>query len=245
MIKVFKDSFELAHQIFPRGGSCLEFGVYVGQTFVWQAKRIQKTHEHSTLIGFDSWQGLPEEEHGVWAPSRHMAGKYSSAKDIVLEKLRGIHMAQDSRIRFVDGFFSESLTEDIRKKIDNVIFINIDVDIYKSTIELLDFVKPLLRPGVVIYWDDWKDPKDVHEGDWGEHLAWDNWNRANPDIEAETIEVNPLNQRYMVISKANGKTLESEGLSLYKIRQSAFAISNENPTLTDRAKKVAKKILGR
>jgi len=223
---MLKTAFKLAHSIAPTGGgTCLEFGVFIGETFKWQASEIKKHFPESSLIGFDSWQGLPAEDPKVWAPSRHEKGGYASTKDVVLQKLRSIGMADDKRIRLIDGFFSESLTTNLQKEIDNVIFINIDVDIYSSTMELLNFVKPLLRPGCVIYWDDWKDPRDEHDGLWGEHRACEEWLSQNPNIEAETIEINPVNQRYMVITKANGSTLTSAGLSMPTIRANAFQIN--------------------
>ena len=39
--------------------------------------------------------------------------------------------------------------------LSSLIFVNVDVDLYISTIQLLDFIKPLMRPGMIIYWDDW------------------------------------------------------------------------------------------
>lgn len=127
-------------------------------------------------------------------------------------------------------FFADSLTKKLQQQIKNLIFVNIDVDIYKSTTELLDFIKPLLRPGVIIYWDDWKDPQDEFAGKWGEHFAWETWIAKNKDIKAETIEINPLNQRYMIITEVSKQTLSSSHLSLKKIRYDAFEISNYKGT---------------
>lgn len=241
MVKLFKNAFVLAHSIFPDGGVCLEFGVFVGKTFEWQARQIKKKYKRSSLIGFDSWQGLPPESENVWIPERHRAGEYASTKDVVLSKLARIGMRNDKRISFVDGFYSESLTSELQKKIGPAIFINIDVDIYSSTIELLDFVKPLLQPGTVMYWDDWKDPKDDREGEWGEHLAWREWGEKNPDISAETIEVNPVNQRYMVITRAMGSSLDVGTVA--RIRKDAFNISNDDPTVGEQVKRRVKKLI--
>jgi len=230
MSSIFQNAFRLSHKTFPEGGTCLEFGVHVGNSFVWQAEQVKKHFKNSTLIGFDSWEGLPEEQQGVWSPSRHAPGEYKSTKDIVLGRLRRIGMRDDARIRLVDGFFSDSLVPELQKEIKDLIFVNIDVDIYKSTIELLNFIKPLLRPGVVLYWDDWKDPKDQFVGGkWGEHLAWEEWSAKNKDVEAETIEVNPVNQRYMVVTKVGDKDLASAALSMKKIRYDAFELEQPGP----------------
>lgn len=245
MIRVFKNAFAIAHSIFPQGGTCLEFGVYTGGTFAWQARQIRKHHPSSHLMGFDSWQGLPSETEGEWTPERHSKGWYASTKDVVLARLASLGMKDDPRVELVDGFFSESLTAVLQEKLkdrSDLIFVNIDVDIYGSTIELLDFVKPLLRPGVILYWDDWKDPRPLHEGDWGEHKAWKNWSLRNPDVRAEDLEVNPLNQRSMIITRVGETQLPHEQLA--NIRYDMFEIANSDPSVMVRIKRQLKEVVG-
>jgi len=199
---LFQDAFLLANKNFPDGGTCLEFGVSIGNTYMWQAEQILTEFKNNKLIGFDSWEGLPEESKNVWYPDRHSIGAFAYPKELVEARLKVLlNDIPDERFQFVDGFFSESLTGELQKQIDDVIFINIDVDIHKSTIELLVFVKPFLRSGVIIYWDDWLDPQDVSEkhGSWGEHLAWEEWSKENPEIKTKTIKVNEWNQRIMEV----------------------------------------------
>jgi hypothetical protein len=229
---LFKKSFHLAHAIFTGGGLCLEFGVFHGNSYVYQAQEIATRYQTSRLVGFDSWQGLPDETPSVWRPSIHTKGAYASTKDVVLSKMRKLGLSDDKRFSFVDGFYSDSLTAKLRQRFSNVIFINIDVDIYKSTMELLDFVKPLLRPGVVIYWDDWKDPRASSTASWGEHLAWEHWTRHNNDITASLIEVNWVNQRTMVITEANGKTLTEVNLSIDGIMSESAALDSTYSRIT-------------
>lgn len=246
MIRIFKNAFAIAHSIFPHGGTCLEFGVYTGGTFAWQARQIRKSHPSSRLIGFDSWQGLPSETEGEWAPEKHSRGRYASTKDVVLARLASVGMKNDPRVELVDGFFRESLTAALQEKLkdrSDLIFVNIDVDIYGSTIELLDFVKPLLRPGVILYWDDWKDPRSLHEGDWGEHKAWGDWSLRNLDVCAEDLEVNPLNQRSMIITRVGEAQLPREQLA--NIRYDVFEIANGNPSVIVRIKRQIERVLGR
>lgn len=160
---LFRDAFFRAHKNFPSGGTCLEFGVASGRTYIWQASQMITKFKNSTLVGFDSWEGLPEEAQGIWRPDRHREGQFSFPKSCVeniLQIIDGYEENKD-RFRFVDGFYHDSLRDEVRKTINNVIFINIDVDIYISTLQLLGFVKPLLQKGTILYWDDWLDPVDV------------------------------------------------------------------------------------
>lgn len=205
-MSLLERAFHLAHHIFPEGGSCFEFGVFRGSSYAYQAEQIKKNYPSSSITGFDSWQGLPEETEGVWIPERHAKGEYAAPKDEVLRKLELIGVTPDSKqFRLVDGFYSESLTPSLRGTFDSLIFVNIDVDIYSSTIELLDFIEPMLRPGVVLYWDDWRDPRDEHEGTWGEHKAWDDWTQSRKNLETINIGSNSANQQVMVVTAVQGE----------------------------------------
>lgn len=226
-MSLFHAAFHLAHFLFPNGGTCLEFGVNKGNTYCYQAEQILTRYPKSSLIGFDSWQGLPEETPGVWAPERHSLGALAVQKSEVLERLRHLGaLAGDARFRFVDGFFSESLTDLLRRELCDVIFINVDVDIHRSTLELLDFGRPLLRPGVVLYWDDWKDPRDESPQAWGEDLAWTEWCSRQDGLQVETIEVNPVNQRSMVVTQVGEQRLSPPLPSLADIRYHALSLAS-------------------
>lgn len=217
---LFEHAFHLAHFVFPKGGTCLEFGVYEGSSYMWQVKQMCERYLTSTLIGFDSWAGLPRETPEVWVPERHKPGRYTAAKAIVLGKLDGM---DTKRFTFVDGFFSRSLTRKVQKSIHNVIFINIDVDLYRSTMALLNFVRPLLQPGTILYWDDWRDPRDNRPGMWGEQLAWSTWIARQQDLRVETLEVNPNNKRSMIVVAVDGKRLN---MSMVAIRQHATELAS-------------------
>lgn len=193
------NGFKKAHQNFPEGGTALEFGVYVGNSFMRLAEEVIQHYPNTKLIGFDSWQGLPPETENVWYPDRHAKGQFAAIKDVIIAKLklRGIYL--DPRFKLVDGFFETSLTKELQESIKDLIFVNVDVDIHKSCVELLEFIQPMLRPGVVLYFDDWKDPQDKFEGKWGEHLAWEEFTTKYPTIKYKTIEVNQWNQRLIEI----------------------------------------------
>ena len=196
-MKEMMQGFHKAHENFPQGGTCLEFGVFTGTSYMNQVNCIISTYKNTKLIGFDSWQGLPAETTGVWAPDRHAQGKFSTPKDAILNKLG--HLINDKRFAIVDGFFKDSLTVELQKTIKDLIFVNIDVDIHSSTWDILNFIYPLLRPGVIIYFDDWKDPRDLHVGKWGEHLAWEEFIEMHSEIKYNTFVVNKLNQRCLEI----------------------------------------------
>jgi hypothetical protein len=206
---VFEQGFELAHQLFPDGGTCLEFGVGSGHSFSRMAQRLCDKYRKTKIIGFDSWQGLPSETKDVWYPERHTKGMFKFNKVDVLRRLSPmLNLDTEKRIRLVDGFFEESLTESLRKEITNLIFVNIDVDIHKSTQQALDFIAPLLQENTLLYFDDWKDPDDVillgTNIKWGEHLAWEQWCEKHPEVESEVVTTSYANQPLIRIKATGG-----------------------------------------
>jgi len=198
-----KAGFYQAHTNFVHG-TCLEFGVMYGNSFMWQILQILNFFPKDQLIGFDSWQGLPKETPGVWAPERHHEGAFSTTKDVVIGRMEEYNVFIGDRFKLVDGFFSKSLTPELQSVIgegdSKVIFINVDVDIHSSAMEVLRWVRPLLQVGTVLYFDDWKDPIDTHDGPWGEHLAWAQWTKENPSIQAKLVSLNDVNQRAFEIT---------------------------------------------
>lgn len=218
--RVLTNAFHLAHYIFPEGGTCLEFGVWKGRSFVWQARQIYYHYPKSRLIGFDSWQGLPPETGGVWRPERHAEGQFSASRGEVSQALRSgdVDLRADLRFTLVDGFFENTLTPELQATIHDLIFVNIDVDVHSSTLDLLGFIGPLLRPGVMLYWDDWQDPNDYNPKPWGERLAWEEWYERQSALWVETIEVNAVNQRSMLVTRVAGDRLSHERIAAIRYR---------------------------
>jgi len=158
------------------------------------------------LLGFDSFQGLPEETEGVWAPERHGKGNFCYPIEILESHMEACGLDKDDEaFGLVKGFYSDTLTAELQQQLLQLMplmFVNIDVDIHLSTIQVLDFIRPMMRVGLPVYFDDWLDPIDVGQGaeKWGEHLAWEQWSEAN-GVKAELGETNNLNQRFLVITE--------------------------------------------
>ncbi|MAH51684.1 hypothetical protein CMI37_38055 [Candidatus Pacearchaeota archaeon] len=209
----FTKGLHKANLNFKKNGTWLEFGVCGGRSMMWMVKLMREYYPDSKYIGFDSWMGLPKESEGVWRPERHAEGRFSVSKDGVIKRLDGAGLVSwkknwkgkkrailDPRFQFIDGFYENSLTEKVQNKIDDLVFVNIDVDIHISTVQALEFLRPIFRVGVVMYFDDWKDRKDdKQKGKWGEHLAWEQFIEKYPEIKYETVFKNSNRQRCIEI----------------------------------------------
>lgn len=164
----------------PEGGTILEFGVAGGSSYVQIANIIKNHNWPCKLIGFDSRQGLPKEAKGVFRNLVWWEGRFTYPRKTVEKKLRKMGVVlPDERFKLVDGWFKDTLTTELQETIDNVIFVNIDSDLYTSAVKALEFITPLLQKGTIIYFDDWR--ADIKE-ECGERLAFEQWKQQNATI---------------------------------------------------------------
>jgi hypothetical protein len=115
----------------------LEFGVAFGHSMRYWSRELK--HPDAILHGFDSFEGLPE-EYGPWAK-----GQFSAHGRIP-------HI-NDPRVQFFKGWFEETLPGYSVPPHDTL-FINMDADLYSSTIYVLRHLRPYIRPGTFIYFDE-------------------------------------------------------------------------------------------
>ena len=203
MTTLFDIAYELCSSEFPLGGNVLEFGVFEGRSFKSMVNYLFSDYQSSEfksqthVYGFDSFQGLPKEQSGIWCPERHTEGAYRSSRKIIDTYIKSKPESIRENLHVVEGWYSDTLTLDLQKQLGSCIFVNIDVDLYLSTIQVLDFIKPLIQKNTILYWDDWRNPQDNYKGEWGEHLAYKNWSIKNLDVKFETLSINEFNQRVM------------------------------------------------
>jgi hypothetical protein len=116
----------------------LEFGVYQGEATRRWSKLL--LNPNTKLHGFDSFEGLPEN----WLPHRQ---KGHFAADGAIPQI------DDSRVRFFKGWFDETLPK-YECPLHEVLVINLDADLYSSTILVLKALKNQIVPGTYIYFDE-------------------------------------------------------------------------------------------
>jgi hypothetical protein len=141
----FADRPALFESLFQRIGHepvlYLEFGVYQGYSMRLWSKGLR--HPDSRLFGFDSFEGLPEFWHAD-AP----AGRFDLGGNMPV--------IDDPRVSLVKGWFEDSLAEfDIPQHQRMVV--NLDADLYSSTKLVLEKVRPELKPGDILYFDEFFD----------------------------------------------------------------------------------------
>lgn len=115
----------------------LEFGVARGDSIRYWSKALK--HPESKLHGFDSFEGLPE-QGGIWAK-----GQFSTGGQIP--------KIDDPRVKFIKGWFCNSLPQYVVPSHETLI-INMDADLYSSTIFVLRHLLPYIKPGTFICFDE-------------------------------------------------------------------------------------------
>jgi hypothetical protein len=166
-------------------GDYLEFGVFEGASFRLAMRSASVVlprgrPDPPRFFAFDSFAGLPA------ADPRRDAGVFEQGDYAAARSSFDRYTRRASRrwvTHVVPGFFSESLTPDLRQRyvLEKAAFVNIDCDLYPSTRQALDFLTPILQTGTVIYFDDWfTSGGDLRLGEAG---ACRDWLAANPKIE--------------------------------------------------------------
>lgn len=125
----------------------LEFGVYRGQSLRdWMALNV---HPRSRFWGFDSFSGLPD----GWIPG---FGEGSFSLEGLPPKI------PDDRATLVRGLFQDTLPKFLKGfKATSQLVVNLDCDLYSSTLYCLCTIDPLLIPGSIIIFDEFPNP--IHE----------------------------------------------------------------------------------
>jgi Tfp pilus assembly protein PilF len=116
-------------------GLVMEFGVRFA-TSIRQIAKMVKEPVH----GFDSFEGLPE----VW--HHEPKGSYTT-KGVVPEVPKNVSLHV--------GWFEDTLPKFLKTNKDPVRFINIDCDIYSSTVTILENLAPRIILGSVIVFDEY------------------------------------------------------------------------------------------
>ncbi len=114
----------------------LEFGVYRGTSMKWWLARIP--NKESRFVGFDTFTGLPEH----WRATEPLGAFNANGK---------IPDITDPRCSFEIGLFQETLGNFVKRNdLSGRLVINLDADLYSSTLFVLTTLAPYLKPRDII-----------------------------------------------------------------------------------------------
>jgi hypothetical protein len=129
-----------------------EFGTGSGNT-LQRALSVLRGYHDARVVLFDSFQGLPPPEGAHDAHTTWKAGDFAYSRDYI-EKVIAKNDFPLARVRFVEGFFEQSLTPALARELAPPAFVTLDVDYYSSTRTALAFMAPILWSGCTLFFDD-------------------------------------------------------------------------------------------
>lgn len=144
----------LARQALHLAGDFAECGVYKGGTALLVSRVLEK---RKTFHLFDSFEGLPEPD-AEREPHLHAGLFRATSAEAVGKLLAGSGEAIDVRAGWIPETFSG--LEDL-----GYAFVHVDVDLYRSTLDCLDYFYPRLTTGGVLVFDDYGFPAARGEKD--------------------------------------------------------------------------------
>lgn len=154
-----RDAYDCDSELFSASGDIFMFGVFLGASVL----EIAGLFPGRKIFAFDSFTGLPDDAaddgHPYWDRGNFNsteAGGMAATK--LMERLK-IQVGRQNDLHFVQGYFNESLTPMLRQELSMrpALYVDIDVDIYSSSIQALDwlFANGLIVVGTMIGYDDW------------------------------------------------------------------------------------------
>jgi len=136
------------------GGDYAEFGSWGGKTFA-HAYRESRRHGHTArLWAFDSFQGFPEprggDEHPEWSE-----GKMAITLDEFHAACARNGIPREAYTA-VPGFYEETIARMAPdEEPADIALAYVDCDLYSSAKTALEFLRPRLKHGMIVAFDDW------------------------------------------------------------------------------------------
>jgi O-methyltransferase len=177
-----------------RVGDYLEFGVFRGESMLCMQQALEAAGlSRVRMIGFDSFEGMPESmepgdtamraEGGVpWKPQSF----YSTYEATRRALTKG--GVQWDRTVLVKGWYDETLVPEMRQRLglSSIGVVMVDCVLYSSTRLALAFCGPLITDEAVFVFDDW-GAGEVAEHNLGEKAAFEEFLAERPELAAHDI----------------------------------------------------------
>lgn len=129
-------------------GVFMECGVFRGGTALLEAETLAKHGQHRYLHLFDSFAGMPETTLGI---DKFKAGDFANTSAERVARLLAPHPFVRLHVGFIPDTFAGL-------DIERVAWAHVDVDIYQSIRNCIDYIYPRLVPGGFLIFDDYGFP---------------------------------------------------------------------------------------
>ena len=140
-------------------GDLVECGVYLGGNSIWLAKLFPKR----VVWLMDSFEGVQDDKKGKfahpvadpWNGNEHLL---SCSIDNVKKNFINCNIALDEKIKFLRGWYRDTLYDDNIELPKKIAILRIDSDGYSSYLEVLNQLYDRVVPGGFVIFDDYIFP---------------------------------------------------------------------------------------
>jgi O-methyltransferase len=139
-------------------GDYVEFGVFKGRSMIaaYHLSRLFPGLSNMRFYGFDSFEGFPslpqnEVESQAFPPGWLRCDLKELRRDL---ENANVDM---NKVTLIPGWFADTLTDATKQRlpIHSAAVVNVDCDIFESTVLALDFIESYLVDGSIVIFDDW------------------------------------------------------------------------------------------
>ena len=165
-------------------GDYAEFGCASAKTFRLVSNYIRQIKLPMKQWAFDSFMGLPAQEGDKDFHPRWIEGDFAMSLEM-FEAVVAAHGVERSAFEAVPGYYYDTIGPKAQKRPpslpDDIALAYVDCDLYSSTSDVLFFLKPRLKTGMIIAFDDYFCYADGVKS--GERLAMLEFLKENPEWE--------------------------------------------------------------
>ena len=136
-------------------GDYVEFGSHGGMTFRLAHDQIRQRKIKRHLWAVDSFRGLPNALNELDSHPKWKLGAMQTRVDKFHKICRSHGIAREA-YTVIEGFYDETLPNLPRNAApNNIALVYIDCDLYSSTEAVLNFIRPRLKHGMILAFDDY------------------------------------------------------------------------------------------
>jgi O-methyltransferase len=134
-------------------GDFVEAGIWRGGGTIYMRAFLEAYKiQDRTVWAADSFEGLPKPKHEIDRGSKLWASEYLAVSLDEVRKNFEFYRLLDKRVRFMQGFFSDTMPT---APIEKIGVLRLDADMYESTIMALEHLYPKVSRGGFVIVDDY------------------------------------------------------------------------------------------
>jgi O-methyltransferase len=159
-------------------GDYAEFGCHGCMTFPMAYHHAKGHGFNMNMWAFDSFAGMPGSHDEKDQPDLWPEGSLAMSETEFRDRCEWDNIPLD-KVRVVSGYFDRTLTQ-AGELPDDIALAYVDCDLYSSTKTVLEFLRPRLRHGMIIAFDDyfcWSTNQQP-----GEYMACLEFMDTNPEF---------------------------------------------------------------